>query len=280
MKFLQLFAGLSAALIVSFSHAAPVDAPDLTGKSPSEAGTLIGETADTYHDGWGTSFAKGRMILRDAEGTETESKRLKTHALEAANKKEGGRSYIVYDEEGTALITVMNRDKSDSQWVWVPGMKRKWRVKANNITSPFVGSEFAIEDLRSQYPEKYASKLIGEIDCIDPDKTDVTLKCWQLERIPLDENSGYSKQIVTMEQTDYRIIKTVFYDKDGVLLKTGTTHDWQQHASGDNGTFWRSHRNEMVNHQTNRSSTMHIDKIEFGVALKKGDFTGGKRLMK
>lgn len=264
MKLVQMFWAAAATLVVGGAQAMP----DLDGKSPLEAGTELAEYAETVHAGWTSSKSEGRMVLRDAQGSENTQK-LKTWLLESEGGKDGGRSFIVYDEKGTALLTHMNRTKPDNQWVWIPGLKRKMRVKAANITGAFIGSEFAIEDLRSQYPEKYEITLLGE------DEYDGKF-CWKLQRVPLVKETGYSKHVVWMDQKDFLFLKTEFYDKKGDLLKTLTTHDWQQY----NSAFWRANKSSMVNHQTGRSSDMLMDDIELGIKLKKSSFEAGRGLMR
>lgn len=256
---------VSAAM--AFSTAA-LARPDLAGKSPLEAGTELAEYAELVHAGWGSSKSKGTMVLRDAQGSENEQN-LKTWLRESEGGKDGGRSFIVYDEKGTALLTHMNRTKTDQQWVWIPGLKRKMRVKAANVTGAFIGSEFAIEDLRSQYPEKYVITLLGE------EEFEGQL-CWKMQRIPNVKETGYSKQLVWMDQAEFRVLKTEFYDRKGDLLKTMTTHDWKQY----NGTFWRSHRASMVNHQTGRSSDMLTKSVDLDIGLKKSHFEAGRGLMR
>ncbi|MDD9893126.1 MAG: outer membrane lipoprotein-sorting protein [Gammaproteobacteria bacterium] len=264
MKLVQMFWAAAATLVVGSAQAMP----DLEGKSPLEAGTELAEYAETVHAGWTSSKSEGRMVLRDAQGSENTQK-LKTWLLESEGGKDGGRSFIVYDEKGTALLTHMKRTKSDNQWVWIPGLKRKMRVKAANITGAFIGSEFAIEDLRSQYPEKYEITLLGEEEYEGK-------MCWKLQRVPLVKETGYSKHIVWMDQKEFLFLKTEFYDKKGDLIKTLTTHDWQQY----NDVFWRPNRSSMVNHQTGRSSDMLMDDIELGIKLKKSSFEAGRGLMR
>lgn len=243
-------------------------APDIAGKTPQQAGTAIAEYAEDHHGGWKSSKSKGRMILRDAQGSEN-VQNLQTWLLESAGGKDGGRSFIVYDEKGTALLTHMNRTKSDQQWVWIPGLKRKMRVKASNISGAFIGSEFAIEDLRSQYPEKYDITLLGEEDYQGQ-------ACWKLERVPTVKETGYSRHIVWIDKAHYRALMTEFYDKKGDKLKTLTTHDWQLH----NEQYWRPGRSSMINHQTGRSSDMMLDSVELEIKLRKSDFEAGRGLMR
>lgn len=243
-------------------------APDIAGKSALEAGTAIAQYAEQYHAGWSSSKSKGRMILRDAQGSEN-VQNLQTWSLESEDSKDGGRSFIVYDEKGTALLTHMNRTKNDQQWVWIPGLKRKMRVKASNVSGAFIGSEFAIEDLRSQYPEKYEITLVGEEKFEGED-------CWVLQRVPTVKETGYSKHIVWIQKENYLAVATEFYDKKGDLLKTLNASNWVLY----NDKFWRPGKSSMLNHQTNRSSNMYLDEVELEIGLKKSDFEAGRGLMR
>lgn len=261
MKWLAASALLAVAGVASA-------ALDIAGKSPQEAGMAIAEYAEQYHAGWSSSKSKGRMVLRDAQGSEN-VQNLQTWLLESAGGKDGGRSFIVYDEKGTALLTHMNRTKSDQQWVWIPGLKRKMRVKASNISGAFIGSEFAIEDLRSQYPEKYDITLLGEEKFEGQD-------CWKIQRVPTVKETGYSRHIVWIDKQHYRALATEFYDKKGDLLKTLNTHDWKLH----NDKFWRPGKSSMMNHQTSRSSDMLLDSVDLEIKLRKSDFEAGRGLMR
>jgi hypothetical protein len=260
---------MQALAVISLTWTAAATAmPDIEGKSPLEAGTELAVYAETVHAGWKSSKSVGQMVLRDAQGSEN-AQELKTWLLESEDSTDGGRSFIVYDDKGTALLTHMKRTKTDNQWVWIPGLKRKMRVKAANITGAFIGSEFAIEDLRSQYPEKYEITLLGE------EEHDGKM-CWKLQRVPQVKETGYSKHVVWMDQKDFLVLKTDFYDKKGDLLKTLTTHDWRQY----NDAFWRANKSSMVNHQTGRSSDMLMQEIELGIKLKKSSFEAGRGLMR
>lgn len=270
--FSLLITGLVTSLVTGLAASATDDtlAPlDLSGKNNQEKARAIAEYAEEYHGGWKSSRSQGRMVFRDAAGNESE-KALDTYAAEASGRKnDGGRSFIIYDPKGTALLTHMKRDRDDSQWVWIPGLKRKMRVKASNVTGSFIGSEFAIEDLRSQYPEKFDLDLLREEACGE-------YQCWVIERKPRFAETGYSRQVVWFEQQDYRVMRTDFYDRKGDLLKTMTPSEWRRLDSGD----WRAYRNEMLNHQTKRSSAMVADEIEVDIGMEAGAFDVGRGLMR
>ena len=61
-----------------------------------------------------------------------------------------------------------------------------------------MGSEFAFEDLSSQEVEKYTYKFLRDDDCGD-------LKCFVIERDPVDKYSGYTRQEVWIDTQEYRV---------------------------------------------------------------------------
>lgn len=237
--------------------------PDVELMEPDEAGRALAEFAEDYHAGWGDLKSRGRMVLIDNQGVQSE-KVLQSFTLER-DKKQDGRAIIIFDEKvGTALITFANQNKADNQWVWFPGMRRKYRVKADNESNAFIGSEFSYEDLRSQYADKYEFELLWL------DEFDGQL-CWVLKRLPTNTGSGYSHHVAWMDQEHFRILKVEFYDKQQRHMKTSVASDWKQY----DGKWWYAERTHMVNHLTGRESTILVDELEYGVGYTVRDFKAG-----
>ena len=63
-----------------------------------------------------------------------------------------------------------------------------------------------------------------------------------IERYPVDPKSGYTRQIVWIDQEEYRSWKIEYFDRKDALLKTLTYHDYQQYL----GRYWRPDRMAMV----------------------------------
>jgi outer membrane lipoprotein-sorting protein len=128
-------------------------------------------------------------------------------------------------------------------------------------SGPFMGSEFAYEDISSQEVEKYTYKYIN-------DDTHEGQACFIIERYPVDEESGYSRQVVWMDKDHYRYLKIDFYDRKNDLLKTLTYHDYKLYLD----KFWRSSRMAMINHQTGKSTDLLWENYEFSTGLSDSDF--------
>ena len=59
------------------------------------------------------------------------------------------------DVKGTAFLSHTHSLKPDDQWLYLPAIKRVKRIASANKSGPFVGSEFAYEDLSSFELDKY-----------------------------------------------------------------------------------------------------------------------------
>ena len=124
-----------------------------------------------------------------------------------------------------------------------------------------MGSEFSYEDIASQEVEKYTYKWLR-------DEEYKGIKCFVIERYPVDPNSGYTKEVVWLDQAEYRTLKVEFYDRKNALLKTLTLDKYEQYL----GKFWRAGEMDMVNHQTGKSTQLVFSNYQFKTGLHGDDF--------
>lgn len=231
--------------------------------TPEERGLEIELERDRRDTGWDDSSATLEMILRNRHGEES-IRKLRNKTLE--NTDDGDWTLIIFDEprdvEGTALLSYTHKSGPDDQWLYLPALKRVKRISSNNKSGPFMGSEFAYEDLSSQEPEKYTYRYLRDEKLNGVD-------CFVVERDPVDENSGYSVQIVWIDKAEYRPMKVDYYDRKDSHLKTLTFHDYQQYL----GQYWRANRMEMVNHQTGKSTVLKFHDYSFRNGFSRADFT-------
>ena len=234
--------------------------------TPEEKGLEIAEEVDRRDTGWDDSTANMTMTLFNKQG-ESSIRTMKSSSLEG--KDDGDKTIIVFDKprdvKGTALLTFTHKTGSDDQWLYLPALKRVKRIASSNKSGPFVGSEYAYEDLTSQEVEKYTYKYLRDEPCGDHASG---LTCFVNARDPVDEYSGYTIQHVWIDQNEYRPQKIDFYDRKGALLKTLTFHEYKQYLD----QFWRAHRLMMVNHQTGKKTELKWNDYEFRTGLKDSDF--------
>ena len=178
---------------------------------------------------------------------------------------DGDKSLVIFDEprdvSGTALLNYTHREGADDQWLYLPALRRVKRIASNNKSGPFMGSEFAYEDIASQEVAKYTYDFVGA-ETVDG------VAMYVIERVPVDESSGYTRQIVWFDQAEYRLQKIDFYDRKNELLKTLTYVDYQRYLD----RYWRVDRLEMVNHQTGKSTTLSFANYQFQTGLTDRDF--------
>lgn len=229
-------------------------------QSAEERGLQIAKAAEKADEGFGSSIVELKMTLKNKNG-QTSERFLTTRTLELT--EDGDKSLIVFespkDVKGTATLTFTHKVGADDQWLYLPSIKRVKRISSNNKSGPFVGSEFAYEDLSSQEVEKYAYKFLKE----DGDLLVV-------EQDPVDPKSGYTRRVVTYNQSKgYRLEKIEFYDRKNALLKTLVYSDYKLYKN----KFWRAATFNMVNHQSNKETLLKFGEYNFGAELAEEDFT-------
>jgi len=254
-----LWGGLFVALLAWPAQANFSLPPDA---SPEERGLAVAVEADKRDEGFENFASELMMVLRNRHGEESEwDMHLKT--LEVAD--DGDKSLVVFDTprdvKGTAFLSYSHKTGSDDQWLYLPALKRTKRIASNNKSGPFMGSEFAYEDISSQEVEKYTYGYKGE-ETLGEQATFV------IERFPVDKNSGYTRQVVWIDQDEFRVWKVEFYDRKDQLLKTLELTDYREYED----RFWRAHRLAMVNHQTGKSTSLTWADYAFQTGLTDRDF--------
>jgi hypothetical protein len=229
-------------------------------QSPETRGLEIAKAAEKADVGFNSSMVNIKMTLKNKNG-QTSERLLTTKTFELT--ADGDKSLIVFnsprDVKGTATLTFTHKVGSDDQWLFLPSIKRVKRISSNNKSGPFVGSEFAYEDLSSQEVEKYGYKFIeakGNLLIVEQD--------------PTDPKSGYTRRLVTYNKDKgYRIEKIAFYDRKNSLLKTLIYTDYNLYK----GKFWRASVFDMVNHQTNKETRLEFSDYNFDIDLSEEDFS-------
>jgi len=253
--FITVFA-LSVIIVAGLSsaHAANSDT--------EQKGMEIAVEADKRDTGFKDTVSDLTMILRNRNGEES-TREIRNQTLEV--KGDGDKSLVIFDKprdvKGTAFLSFTHKSGPDDQWLYLPALKRVKRISSDNKSGPFMGSEFAYEDISSQEVEKYTYNYLK-------DEAYEAQDCFVYERFPVDEESGYSRQIVWMDKEHYRVMKIDFYDRKNDLLKTLTYHGYKQYLD----KFWRASKMSMVNHQTGKSTDLLWEEYEFATGLSESDF--------
>lgn len=204
------------------------------------------------------------MVLRTANGQEGR-RVLRIRILEDENPEGGDKSLVIFDAPrdiaGTALLSFARGIEPDDQWLYLPKVGRVKRISGSNRSGPFMGSEYAYEDLAAPELVKYSYVYLGDERCGE-------LTCYKIERRPRYKDSGYSRQIVWLDTEHYRPMKVEFYDRRDTHLKTLNYSEYRLY-----GRYWRAHNMEMVNHRTGKSTSLLISGYRFGSGFSEADFS-------
>jgi len=239
--------------------------PNTYALTSEEKGLEIAKEMDRRDSGWKDSSSRVDMLLSNRAG-ETSKRKLRIEFLEVKQQGAGDKSMVVFDEprdiKGTAFLTHSKIHTEDSQWLYLPALKRVKRISSANKSGPFVGSEFAYEDLIADEVEKYTYKWVKDSNCGD-------LECYAIERYPVYNNSGYSHQVVWIDKAEYRRIKIDYYDRKQELLKTLNYTGYKQYLN----KYWRAQQLTMTNHQTGKNTQLEFSPYTFQTGLNDKSFS-------
>ena len=225
-------------------------------------GLEIATEADKRDSGFIDSTAAMKMELKNKQG-QTSIREVRVKTLEVNG--DGDKALSIFDTpadiKGTASLTYSHALKPDEQWLYLPALKRVKRISSKNKSGPFMGSEFAYEDISSQEIDKYTYKYIKDeiLNGIDS---------FVVERYPAYKHSGYTRQVAWVNKQEYRAEKIDFYDRKNTLLKTLTYSGYKKYLD----KFWRADVMHMLNHQTGKSTTLTWSNYQFRTGLTDRDF--------
>jgi outer membrane lipoprotein-sorting protein len=226
-------------------------------------GFEIATEAEKRDTGFGDQISNMEMKLQNKHGDKS-IRHVLLKTLEVIG--DGDKSMSIFnkpaDIKGTAFLTFSHSQTPDEQWLYLPALKRVKRINSKNKSGPFMGSEFAYEDIGSQELDKYTYKYIRDEKYNDID-------CFVIERYPAYKHSGYTRQIAWINKSEYRPEKIVYYDRKNSLLKTLAYSGYEKFL----GQYWRPGVMQMDNHQTEKNTTLTWSGYKFKTGLKDKDFS-------
>ena len=257
----KMFRCLLAGLTMSMFAASVAWADEAADK-----GLAIATEADSRDLGFGDYKVNLEMVLRNKYGQQT-TRLMRNTTREQEN--DGDKTLIVFDNprdvKGTAFLSHTHKQEADDQWLYLPALKRVKRISSSNKSGPFMGSEFAYEDISSQELEKYSYRYIADENFDGRDH-------FKVELTPTNVKSGYHHQMVWFDKDEYRVWKIDFYDRKNSLLKTLTYQGYKQYLN----KYWRAETMRMMNHQTGKSTVLTFSDYAFSIGTTESDFTSSR----
>ncbi|MBU0632773.1 outer membrane lipoprotein-sorting protein [bacterium] len=212
--------------------------------------------------GYKESVSVNTMILKNAQGVEN-IRKLKIKKLESID---GDKSLIEFlyplDIKDTKLLSYEQIGGDDKQWLYLPALKRVKRISSSNKSGSFMASEFSYEDISSQNYKNFT--YMQEVKKALKDN----VECFVITRVPIDENSGYTKQIIYIDTNTYLAKFGEYFDKQDRLLKEVS---FLEYIKLDN--IYRIKKMQMFNVQTKKSSVLIWDEDRIKAGLDEKDFS-------
>jgi hypothetical protein len=174
------------------------------------------------------------------------------------------------DVQGTSVLVFDYEAKPDDVWIYLPALRKTRRVVSSQRSQSFMGSEFSYGDLNIPALDDYEYKLTGE-EAIAGEP------CYVVDVAPkskeIADSEGYSKKTYWVSKDKLAVLRGLFYDRDGKLLKELIARDFK--LLDAKKKRYRPVHMEMVNRQNGRRSLFDSPKITFAPNTKDEYFTTG-----
>ena len=228
-----------------------------------DRGLQIAIEVERHDQGWVDTSTNMKMVLRNRQGDES-IREIRIKSLEVND--DGDKSITIFDTpadvKGTSFLSYSHTVTPDDQWLYMPALKRVKRINSANKSGPFMGSQFAYEDLASFEVDKYKYRYIK-------DDTLNNIDTFVVENYPQYQHSGYTRQLVWIDKERYIPLKVEYYDRKNGLLKTLTFNDYKQYLD----KYWRAHEQSMENHQNGKTTLLTFSNYQFKKGLSDKSFT-------
>ena len=161
-------------------------------------------------------------------------------------------------DKGISFLKIENKDEDDFMVMWLPAFSRFKRIKSNQKSDSFMGSDLSFEDLTNRIVEDYSYNIINELDGI-----------YYLESTPEKVDSEYSKHITQVREIDKGIFLAVSeesFDENNNLLKTKIFNFKKINS------YYVMDKLEVTNVQDNHSTLLTVNDISLNNDFKDSKF--------
>lgn len=170
------------------------------------------------------------------------------------------------DVKGTALLVYDYEDQDDSQWIYMPALRKVRRIVSTEKGKNFMGSEFTNADMSRPNQQDFDYQLLGEA-------TQEGRKCWKIKATGrtdvIKQQNGFSSTISYIDQQTFLCYRIEYFDRSDKLLRIQNITEYAKQANGK----YFAYRMIMQNVQNNRKSEMIVDKFQSGSKITESTFS-------
>jgi len=196
-----------------------------------------------------TQRSESRMILVDENGRE------EVREVVMYSKDEGDNTISIIvrflspaDVKGVTLLSIKGGEKI---YLYMPAYRKVRRIAGSSKKEKFMGTDFSYEDLSQSYGrEDYEATLLSEDE-----------ENYYLELRPLEEDSDYSRLVMTVDKEKFYFKKIEFYDLEGNLWKELQVLEVEEDEEGKINILKMSFKDLKENHETRMETIKHEENI-------------------
>ena len=172
------------------------------------------------------------------------------------------------DVQGTGILVFDYADKPDDVWIYLPALRKTRRIVSSQRAQSFMGSEFSYGDLNIPSLDDFDYTLVKE-------EASGGEPCYVIDLVPkskeIADAEGYSKKTYWVSKAKMAVVRGLYYDNDGKLLKELIAQDIK--LLDPKNKRYRAMHMEMVNKQNGRKSVFETKKVAFSPSTKDDYFT-------
>ena len=193
--------------------------------------------------------AKGKVRTRTAQvyrGNESERTRTLISFIKPRSVK--NMSFLTYDQ--------IDPEKQDSQWLYLPALKKSRRIPSSNIHDSFLGTTFSYKDVKVEFkvdPIAYKFKLKS----LDEENQTAVVVGSTLSDVEAERMGHYAFQI-QVDMKSWIPTEVIYFEKNGSKQKTMTLNDI--HKIED---IWTPRIIESLDHSNNNKTVFTYTDIQY-----------------
>jgi uncharacterized protein len=133
------------------------------------------------------------------------------------------------DMRGVSTLTIERSTSADDLWIFLPSLGRVRRLVASNRRDAWVGSAFSFGDILGHKVDDW-DHIVEGTEAIDG------VACTRIASLPkgpgIARDTGYSKRLSWLRNTDKLLVRSDFHDLTGRRFKQLNQSDFRQVEQG------------------------------------------------
>jgi hypothetical protein len=204
---------------------------------------------------------EGFLKTVEASGKITEKRWLYERLGAHGQSKSVIRFTAPAEVRGVTLLILNHPDRASDQWMWTPAIERDRRIALQDRSTRFFGTDFSFEDLDERDVAQFDYDML-------PDEPVGSAQCWVIQSTPkAGKASQYSKAVFWIRKDNHAYVRADFSIKDVVVRRL--TYQDLRVVQG----IWTAHDLTMADLRRNSRTQLVLDKVQYNLPLKDGDFT-------